>query len=462
MVRQNTICAVSTPAGMGGIAVIRVSGSDSFAVCDKIFRAKHGKKLQTQPQYSVIYGNIVDTDGDDIIDDVLISVFRAPHSFTAEDTVEISCHGSLYIQQKIMQLLISNGCRAAQPGEFTMRAFVNGKIDLSQAEAVADLIASTSKAMHKMAITQMRGGFSVELQKLRGQLLDFVSLIELELDFSEEDVEFADRRKLRDLAVNIEQHIGRLADSFSVGNVLKNGVPVALVGKTNVGKSTLLNVLLNEEKAIVSDIHGTTRDTIEDSVAIDGIVFRFIDTAGIRDTEDEVENLGIRRTFQKIDAATIVLWLVDATEISDIMTDIVPEDIDRSKMVLVVNKSDMVSADRQKCIGDIVDTTGLKAIFISAKRRTNIDLLQKLLVDTVQLNKIDTDTVIVNNVRHYEALVNARQAIVRVVEGLDTQISGDLLSQDIRECMHYLGEITGQISTDEILGNIFSKFCIGK
>ena len=462
MVRQNTICAVSTPAGMGGIAVIRVSGSDSFAVCDKIFRAKHGKKLQTQPQYSVVYGNIVDTDGGDIIDDVLISVFRAPHSFTAEDTVEISCHGSLYIQQKIMQLLINNGCRAAQPGEFTMRAFVNGKIDLSQAEAVADLIASTSKAMHKMAITQMRGGFSVELQKLRGQLLDFVSLIELELDFSEEDVEFADRRKLRDLAVNIEQHIGRLTDSFSVGNVLKNGVPVALVGKTNVGKSTLLNVLLNEEKAIVSDIHGTTRDTIEDSVAIDGIVFRFIDTAGIRDTEDEVENLGIRRTFQKIDAATIVLWLVDATEISDIMTDIVPEDIDRSKTVLVVNKSDMVSADRQRRIGDIVDTTGLKAIFISAKRRTNIDLLQKLLVDTVQLNKTDADTVIVNNVRHYEALVNARQAIVRVVEGLDTQISGDLLSQDIRECMHYLGEITGQISTDEILGNIFSKFCIGK
>ena len=462
MVRQNTICAVSTPAGMGGIAVIRVSGSDSFAVCDKIFRAKHGKKLQTQPQYSVVYGNIVDTDGGDIIDDVLISVFRAPHSFTAEDTVEISCHGSLYIQQKIMQLLINNGCRAAQPGEFTMRAFVNGKIDLSQAEAVADLIASTSKAMHKMAIDQMRGGFSVELQKLRGQLLDFVSLIELELDFSEEDVEFADRRKLRDLAVNIEQHIGRLADSFSVGNVLKNGVPVALVGKTNVGKSTLLNVLLNEEKAIVSDIHGTTRDTIEDSVAIDGIVFRFIDTAGIRDTEDEVENLGIRRTFQKIDAATIVLWLVDATEISDIMTDIVPEDIDRSKTVLVVNKSDMVSADRQKRIGDIVDTTGLKAIFISAKRRTNIDLLQKLLVDTVQLNKIDSNAVIVNNVRHYEALVNARQAIVRVVEGLDTQISGDLLSQDIRECMHYLGEITGQISTDEILGNIFSKFCIGK
>lgn len=462
MVRQNTICAVSTPAGMGGIAVIRVSGSDSFAVCDKIFRAKHGKKLQTQPQYSVIYGNIVDIDGDDIIDDVLISVFRAPHSFTAEDTVEISCHGSLYIQQKIMQLLINNGCRAAQPGEFTMRAFVNGKIDLSQAEAVADLIASTSKTMHKMAITQIRGGFSVELQKLRGQLLDFVSLIELELDFSEEDIEFADRRKLRDLAVNIEQHIGRLADSFSVGNVLKNGVPVALVGKTNVGKSTLLNVLLNEEKAIVSDIHGTTRDTIEDSVAIDGIVFRFIDTAGIRDTEDEVENLGIRRTFQKIDTATIVLWLVDATEISDIMTDIVPEDIDRSKTVLVVNKSDMVSADRQKRIGDIVDTTGLKAIFISAKRRTNIDLLQKLLVDTVQLNKMDTNTVIVNNVRHYEALVNARQAIVRVVEGLDTQISGDLLSQDIRECMHYLGEITGQISTDEILGNIFSKFCIGK
>lgn len=462
MVRQNTICAVSTPAGMGGIAVIRVSGSDSFAVCDKIFRAKHWKKLQTQPQYSVIYGNIVDTDGGDIIDDVLISVFRAPHSFTAEDTVEISCHGSLYIQQKIMQLLINNGCRAAQPGEFTMRAFVNGKIDLSQAEAVADLIASTSKAMHKMAIDQMKGGFSVELQKLRGQLLDFVSLIELELDFSEEDVEFADRRKLRVLAVNIEQHIGRLADSFSVGNVLKNGVPVALVGKTNVGKSTLLNVLLNEEKAIVSDIHGTTRDTIEDSVVIDGIVFRFIDTAGIRDTEDEVENLGIRRTFQKIDAATIVLWLVDATEISDIKTDIVPEDIDRSKTVLVVNKSDMVSADRQKRIGDIVDTTGLKAIFISAKRRTNIDLLQKLLVDTVQLNKIDTNAVIVNNVRHYEALVNARQAIVRVVEGLDTQISGDLLSQDIRECMHYLGEITGQISTDEILGNIFSKFCIGK
>ena len=462
MVRQNTICAVSTPAGMGGIAVIRVSGSDSFAVCDKIFRAKHGKKLQTQPQYSVVYGNIVDTDGGDIIDDVLISVFRAPHSFTAEDTVEISCHGSLYIQQKIMQLLINNGCRAAQPGEFTMRAFVNGKIDLSQAEAVADLIASTSKAMHKMAIDQMRGGFSIELQKLRGQLLDFVSLIELELDFSEEDVEFADRRKLRDLAVSIEQHIGRLADSFSVGNVLKNGVPVALVGKTNVGKSTLLNVLLNEEKAIVSDIHGTTRDTIEDSVVIDGIVFRFIDTAGIRDTEDEIETLGIRRTFQKIDAATIVLWLVDATEISDIMTDIVPEDIDRSKTVLVVNKSDMVSADRQKRIGDIVDTTGLKAIFISAKRRTNIDLLQKLLVDTVQLNKIDSNAVIVNNVRHYEALVNARQAIVRVVEGLDTQISGDLLSQDIRECMHYLGEITGQISTDEILGNIFSKFCIGK
>ena len=462
MIDDTTICAVSTASGVGGIAVLRISGKEAFDIVDKIF-VHVGRKasLREQNPYTVSYGKIVDDDNS-IVDNVLVTVFKEPHSFTGENVVEIACHGSTYIQQAILRLLVDNGCVLATPGEFTKRAFVGGKMDLSQAEAVADLIASTSKASHQMAIRQMRGGFSAELALLREQLLNFVSLIELELDFSEEDVEFADREELKALADSIERRIAELVDSFKIGNVLKNGVPVALVGKTNVGKSTLLNSLLNEERAIVSDVHGTTRDSIEDSIVIDGVTFRVIDTAGIRTTTDEVENLGIERTYRKIDEAEIVLWIVDATQTSDIKEDIEQNSLNLSKTILVINKLDKISDDEYQKILHSIENLNVEYIFISAKQRMNIDRLQKMLIDKMNLNKIDSDAVIVNNIRHYEALTRAGEAIMRVTEGLESGISGDLLSLDIRDCMHYLGEITGQISTDEILNNIFSKFCIGK
>ena len=462
---MSTITAISTAPGIGGIAVIRVSGRDALKNCNVIFFPK--KKTTSflhQEANTISFGSIIN-DKNETVDEVLVSVFRAPHSFTGEDVVEISCHGSAYVQQQILQLLIEHGCVLAQPGEFTQRAFLNNKMDLSQAEAVADLIASTSAASHRMALNQMRGGFSNELLKLRTQLLDFVSLVELELDFNEEDVEFADRTQLKSLATTIERLILKLSDSFRVGNALKNGIPVALVGETNVGKSTLLNVLLNEDKAIVSDIHGTTRDVIEDSVNISGITFRFIDTAGIRDTKDKIENMGIERTYQKIEQAAIVLWILDCTQLSEHiewLTDRIAKRAAGKKVILVFNKIDKITEDERIVLTQLFEQFNGERIYISAKERVNTDGLQKALIQAAQLPEINPGDVVVSNVRHFEALQNAHSAISRVIDGLDSGISGDFLSQDIRECMHFLGEITGQISNDEILGNIFGKFCIGK
>ena len=463
--RTKTIAAISTSPGTGGIAVIRVSGTDAIAICNSIFRPKKkDATLLNQAANCVVYGNISDIKGE-VIDDVLMTVFRTPHSFTGEDIVEISCHGSGYIQQRILQLLIENGCVLAQPGEFTQRAFLNGKMDLSQAEAVADLIASSSEASHRMAMNQMRGGFSNELMKLRTRLLNFVSLVELELDFSEEDVEFADRTQLNSLSTEIEQLIVRLSDSFRVGNALKNGIPVALVGETNVGKSTLLNVLLNDEKAIVSDIHGTTRDVIEDIININGITFRFIDTAGIRNTKDKIESMGIERTFQKIEQAAIVLWILDCTQLSEHiewLTDKIERKAEGKKIIMVFNKIDKIVEEEREVLNQLFEQFEGERIYISAKNRLNTDELKEALVKASQLPSVQPGDIVVNNIRHYEALQKALSSIRRVKEGLDNGISGDFLSQDIRECMHYLGEITGQISNNEILGNIFGKFCIGK
>lgn len=465
MTSTTTITAISTPPGLGGIAVIRVSGSDALKYCNTIFLPKKKSfSILHQEANTISFGSIMTKNGE-TVDEVLVSVFRAPHSFTGEDVVEISCHGSVFVQQHILHLLLENGCVLAQPGEFTQRAFLNGKMDLSQAEAVADLIASTSAASHRMAMNQMRGGFSNELTKLRTQLLDFVSLVELELDFNEEDVEFADRSKLKILATNIEELIMRLSDSFRVGNALKNGIPVALVGETNVGKSTLLNVLLNEDKAIVSEIHGTTRDTIEDSVNIDGVTFRFIDTAGIRDTKDKIESMGIERTYQKIEQAAIVLWLVDCTQVSEHiewLTERIAQRAAGKKVILVFNKIDKIAIDEREVLNLLFDQFEGERIYISAREKINTEGLQKALITAAQLPEINPGDVVVSNIRHYEALQNAHSAICRVIDGLESGISGDFLSQDIRECMHFLGEITGQISNDEILGNIFGKFCIGK
>lgn len=464
MINQDTICAVSTAPGAGGVAVIRVSGTDAIRICDTIFAPKtEGKNLQSQKAYTLRYGSI--RRGEELIDDVLVALFRAPHSFTGEDTIEITCHGSVYIQQQILQLLIEKGCRSALPGEYTQRAFLNGKMDLSQAEAVADLIASTSAGMHKLAINQMRGGFSNELTKLRSQLLDFTSLIELELDFSEEDVEFANRNNLKQLATGIEQLIRKLADSFSVGNAVKNGIPVAIIGETNAGKSTLLNLLVGEERAIVSDIHGTTRDVIEDTINLSGITFRFIDTAGIRETSDTIESLGIERTFQKLRQASIILWVIDlntpAEQIEELAQTILPQ-AEGKKVILVFNKSDLLSPNELELKQQLLSDIPSDRLYISAKQQANTEMLKQHLIQAAALPELSQNDVIVTNVRHYEALTKAHEAILRIINGLEMNISGDFLSQDIRECMHYLGEITGQISNDEILGNIFGKFCIGK
>lgn len=461
---NSTICAISTPPGIGGIAVIRVSGADAFAICDSIFvPARKDISISLAESHKLLYGEI--RDNENLIDEVVVGIFRNPHSFTGEDVVEISCHASPYIQQQILKLLIDKGCRLAKPGEFTQRAFMNGKMDLAQAEAVADLIASDSAASHRMAMNQMRGGFSNELTQLRTQLLNFVSLIELELDFSEEDVEFADRAQLMELATEIDQHITTLSESFRVGNVLKNGIPVALIGETNVGKSTLLNLLLKEEKAIVSDIHGTTRDTIEDIVNIRGISFRFIDTAGIRKTTDMIESMGIERTFQKIEQASIVLWILDCTQLSDHMewlTSQIEKKSQGKKVIMIFNKIDKITPEENEVLTDIFSEFECERIFISAKQKINIKELEDALVRASQIPEIRPGDVVVSNIRHYEALRHAQAAIQRVIEGLNTGISGDFLSRDIRECMHYLGEITGQISNDEVLGNIFKNFCIGK
>lgn len=466
MIDQSTICAISTPPGVGGIAVIRLSGQKAVAITEEVFISPNQeKKLADQPANTLHFGTI--RTGEKIIDEVVVSLFRAPHSFTGEDVVEISCHGSQYIQQAILELLLSKGARMAGPGEFTQRAFLNGKMDLSQAEAVADLIASTSAASHKLALNQMRGGFSQELIKLRGELLSFVSLIELELDFSEEDVEFADRTQLLELATRIEEMIGKLADSFKLGNVIKNGIPVTIAGETNVGKSTLLNALLNDERAIVSEIEGTTRDVIEDVINIRGVSFRFIDTAGIRTTADKIESMGIERTYQKIKQASIVLLLLDLTrEPEKYLQNLedVRQHISQQNLIIVGNKADQVDEGVvRKMLMDITLADNEDMVFISAKMGHNIDSLKSLLLETVNLSRLNSEEdVIVTNARHYEALTQAREAIQRVLDGIENGITGDFLSQDIRECMHYLGLITGEISTDEVLGNIFRNFCIGK
>ena len=460
---NETICAISTAPGTGGIAVIRVSGADALAICDRVFHPhEEGKRLASQKGYTLTYGTVVDDSGE-MVDEVVAAVFRAPRSFTGEDTVEFTCHGSIYIQQTILRLLIAQGCRMAGPGEFTQRSFLNGKMDLSQAEAVADLIASTSAGQHRLAINQMRGGFSQELKALREQLLHLTSLMELELDFADhEELEFADRKELEEIASRIERTISRLAQSFKAGNAIKNGIPVAIIGETNAGKSTLLNALLNEEKAIVSDIHGTTRDVIEDTVNIQGVLFRFIDTAGIRETRDTIEALGIERSFRAIERADIVLWLVDQTEadkqIAALSGKVLPL-CEGKQLILVLNKSDL-NASKPSIVNRQLSIN--KVLSISAKHKEGIDQLQSLLVEAAHLPALSSSDVIVTNLRHYEALSRALEAIRRMQEGLSSGLSGDFISQDLRECIFHLSDIVGEVTTDMVLQSIFTHFCIGK
>lgn len=465
MIDQSTICAISTSPGMGAIAVIRLSGDDAITICDKIFRSpKQGKLLIDQTANTLHFGQLVFKN--EIIDEVVVALFRTPHSFTGEDIIEISCHGSVFIQQKILEVLVENGARLALPGEFTQRAFLNGKMDLSQAEAVADVIASSNAAAHRLAISQMRGGFSKEINDLRQQLLHFTAMVELELDFAEEEVEFADRSQLRELTERIEKLLRKLKDSFQLGNAIKNGIPVAIIGETNVGKSTLLNVLLNEDKAIVSDIHGTTRDVIEDVVNIHGTAFRFFDTAGIRETDDHIETLGIERTYSKLELATVVLLVVDMQNPYPIVIErinkIRQRINDSQTLIIVANKIDSGLRDTVSALEVINLTDNEKLVFIAAKQKQNLDELIDLMVHAVNFDRTNQEDIIVTNARHYEILKKAHEAILRVLNGLDDGITGDFLAQDIRECLHYLAEITGEISDNEVLGHIFKNFCIGK
>ena len=467
---EECICALATPAG-GAIGIIRLSGSEAIRLTDKVFVSVSGKQLSAAKPNTLHYGEIKDKDGH-TIDDVLVSVFRAPHSYTGEDSTEISCHGSRYILQQVLQRLIEVGCRQAEPGEYTRRAYMNGKMDLSQAEAVADLIASTNKATHQMALSQLKGHFSSELTLLREKLLKMTSLLELELDFSDhEELEFADRSELRALAAEIEKKITTLAHSFETGNALKQGVPVAIVGKTNVGKSTLLNRLLHEEKAIVSNIHGTTRDVIEDTTLIDGITFRFIDTAGIRKTDDVVENIGIERTFQKMEEAKIVIWLLDAqpteAEIEDMK-----EKNQGKKLLMVFNKIDEISFDKAVLSSDencqtsssiLLSDENVSILNISARTGENVSDLEEALVRAADIPEITENDVIVTSARHYEALLRADESLSRVLESMDMGMSGDIIAEDLKMVLEELGEITGgQISSQETLNNIFKHFCIGK
>ena len=467
---EECICALATPAG-GAIGIIRLSGSEAIRLTDKVFVSVSGKQLSVAKPNTLHYGEIKDKDGH-TIDDVLVSVFRAPHSYTGEDSTEISCHGSRYILQQVLQRLIEVGCRQAEPGEYTRRAYMNGKMDLSQAEAVADLIASTNKATHQMALSQLKGHFSSELTVLREKLLKMTSLLELELDFSDhEELEFADRSELRALAAEIEKKITTLAHSFETGNALKQGVPVAIVGKTNVGKSTLLNRLLHEEKAIVSNIHGTTRDVIEDTTLIDGITFRFIDTAGIRKTDDVVENIGIERTYQKMEEAKIVIWLLDAlpteAEIEDMK-----EKNQGKKLLMVFNKIDEISFDKAMLSSDENSQTSssislsdenVSILNISARTGENVSDLEQALVRAADIPEITENDVIVTSARHYEALLRADESLSRVLESMDMGMSGDIIAEDLKMVLEELGEITGgQISSQETLNNIFKHFCIGK
>lgn len=463
---SDTICAVSTASGLGAIAIVRVSGDQAIETVDSIFQSSRKNfKLNEAKTHTAHYGKILN-DKTEVIDEVLATVFRAPNSFTGEDSVEIACHGSHYIQQEIIKQLLSKGCRIATHGEFTQRAFANGRMDLSQAEAVADLIACQNKASHRLAMNQMRGGFSREISILRDRLLTFTSLVELELDFSDhEELEFADRSELKALAEEILKKIGGLKNSFSTGNAIKNGIPVSIIGETNAGKSTLLNYLLKEDKAIVSDIHGTTRDVIEDTVIIDGLLFRFIDTAGLRNTSDVIENMGIERSYKMMDKASIVLWVIDASQPLHHLDELsvsIKEHLQDKKLIKVFNKVDLIDDSTQQAFSDYYKKFEGDELFISAKHTLNTDQLEELLVKAAQIPEIGENDVMVTNMRHYEALNNAYSAILRVQDGLENNISGDFLSQDIRECLHYLGEITGEITTDEVLGTIFSRFCIGK
>ena len=461
-----TICAPATSVG-GAIAVIRVSGSRCIEICDKVFFPSEQKiRFIEQKGYSIVYGDI--RSAEEIIDEVLVSVFIAPHSYTGEDSVEISCHASTYIIQKILELLVINGAVPAQPGEFTQRAFLNGKMDLSQAEAVADLIASHTSKAHRIAINQMRGAFSDEISILRADLLHFASLIELELDFGEEDIQFADREKLKEIVTRVLLITKGLTTSFSLGNAIKNGVPVAITGKTNTGKSSLLNLLLNEEKAIVSEIPGTTRDYIEDVIIIDGIQYRFIDTAGLRETKDVIEKLGIKRTYDKIDQASIVLLVADVNEgrkvLDDTLRGLRMQMAGKGKkLIILVNKTDAdANGRRAEFDGTIELRKDEKLLFISAKTSSGIDNLKNMLGRMTGGDQLSTEDVIITNIRHYEALTQVSESLERVMQGLGDNIPADLIAIDIRQAIHFLGEITGEITTDEILGNIFKNFCIGK
>ena len=495
---DDTICAPATVPGTGAISVIRVSGPEALAIADKVIACRKGN-ISEAAGYTIKFGNILDASGA-VIDEVLVSIFRAPHSYTGENSVEISCHASSYIASSIMNLLYAAGARAAEPGEFTQRAYLNGKMDLAQAEAVADVIASQNAAAHRIAFKQMKGGFSSELKDMRSELLELVSLMELELDFSEEEVEFADRTRLDSLLTALVEHISRLIDSFKLGNAIKNGVPVAIAGATNTGKSTLLNALLGEDRAIVSDVHGTTRDTIEETLNIDGVLFRFIDTAGLRETDEVVEKIGIERTFKKISEASIVLGMVDLTRDFESTCDTVREiigkvDFETQKLIFLLNKTDICEVNKNvSVLNFIVSSLDIKGITsalattaevtasglenqqksdknegssveilpISAKTGSGISSLREILAASQRDLLADSDTTLVTNQRHVQALSDARTSLLRAQEGLTLSIPTDLVSQDIRETIYHLGSIVGEISTDEVLGNIFRNFCIGK
>ena len=466
MLNNNTICAIATAPG-GAIGIIRISGPKAISIADRIFRPVGSTlSLSERKAYTLAFGNIVNANND-VVDEVLVSIFRAPHSYTGENSVEISCHGSAYVLQQVMLLLTENGCVPAGPGEFTQRAFLNGKMDLSQAEAVADLISSTNKATHDMAMSQLKGHFSNELADLRAHLLKLTSLLELELDFSDhEELEFADRSELYTLANDIHKRLLSLARSFEVGNALKNGIPVAIVGNTNVGKSTLLNHLLHEEKAIVSDVHGTTRDFIEDTTIINGIQFRFVDTAGIRDTDDIVENIGIERTYQKMQEAKIVLWLIDQQP-TEAETEDIKERVEGKKLIVVRNKIDQdihSSIAESDLLSALLSGIEYKTVDISAKYGTNIPLLEQLIVEAANIPQISESDIVITSARHYSALLQADESLQRVISSMNLGLSGDLLAEDLRMVIEHLAEITGEerITPQETLNSIFSSYCIGK
>ena len=467
ILNRDTICAIATPHGMGAIAVIRVSGYDALPIVSQLFM-QNGKPFDMGKMVAnkAYYGHIVDRD--ELLDEVLVTFFRAPHSFTGEDSAEISVHGSVFIQQKLLHILISRGCRMAEAGEFTRRAFVNRKFDLAQAEAIADLISSESEAAHRVAINQLKGGFSKELQVMRSKLLEMTSLMELELDFSEEDVEFADRSQLEALLQETLAHVDKLKDSFRLGNAIKNGVPVAIVGQTNTGKSTLLNALLGEDRAIVSDIAGTTRDTIEETLNINGILYRFIDTAGLRNTDETIEKIGIERSYKKIQEATLVIGMLDATKGAENVLFAAKEilekmDLEHQQLILCINKVDTLNDQGEALLGQVrqdLDNDDIMVVCLSAKHGFGLGDLYNTLKLSQPL--ASPDATLVTNIRHYEALLHASESLKSVQQGLEMNISTDLVSQDLREALHYLGSITGEITTDEVLGNIFSRFCIGK